>query len=641
MLGNPPKQAAARWPFGPRDTVAGALLLVAVLICYLPAINGGFVFDDDRNITPDALASLRGLWLIWSQPGASFQYYPALHTAFWIEHRLWGDTTWCYHLMNLLQHTASACLLVAIMRKLSLPGAWLAAFIFALHPVCVESAAWISEQKNTLSTLFFLASALAWLHFDGSRRARWYFLASALFLMAVLGKTTAATLPAALLVLAWWQRGRIDWKRDALPLLPWFAAGGALDLLSGSIERKGFDPVSSDFSLSFPQHILLASREVWFYAVKLLWPANLMFNYPRWRVDASAWWQWLFPAGLLALAAGLCLLARRNRGPLAGFLFFTGNLVPVMGFFYIGWFRFSFVADHFQYVAGLGIIVPVSSGLALAARKINTAALLLASRAAAGIMLAALGALTWRQCGMYQDMRTLFQRTVESNPESGMAHYDYGLELAKIPGRLTEAMEQMKEALRLRPNDVKMSDLIASDFLKTPGWEDEALPVLEQSLKSDPNDAYAHYLLGSALLGVTDRTNEAITHLEAAARLNPGEIQTHEALANALVAVGRPQDAIPQYEAALKLKPDMAEAHYLLANALAATPGRAMDAVEQYRETLQLNPGFAEGHFMLARILSTMPDRKEEAIVEYEESLRLNPNLTQARQRLRQLRSGK
>ena len=560
MSENLPVQASDSRAFGVRDAALGGLLLFTLLLFYSPAIHGEFVFDDDRNVTPAALTSLHGLWRIWVEPGASFQYYPVLHTAFWIEHRIWGDAVFGYHLVNILLHCASAWLLVAILRKLALPGAWLAAFIFALHPVCVESVAWISEQKNTLSTVFYMASALAWLHFSGSRRWRWYLLAAAFFLMALASKTTAAILPAALLVIAWWRNGRLEWKRDVLPLLPWFAGGAAFGLFSGRIEQKGYDIQSSDFSLNLLQHFLLASRDVWFYAGKLLWPVDLSFNYPRWQVNAADWRQWLFPAGLLAVAAVFFLLARRNRTPLAAFLFFIGNLFPVMGFFYIGWFMFSFVADHFQYVASLGIIVPAAAGLALAARKTRPAAVRWATRAAIGLILFMLCSLTWGQCHIYNDMETLFHTTVDENPSSGMAHYNYGLVLLKIPDHLTEAMEQMETALRLRPEDVKLQDRIAFIFLTTPGRADEGIATLEQTLKIDPDDAYAHFLLGSTLAMMPGHIDEAITHLKASVRLNPNEPQSHLTLGDALFAMGRKQEAIAQYQEALRLDPEMEQA---------------------------------------------------------------------------------
>ena len=194
---------------GLQEALTWALMLCATVVAYLPALSGGLLWDDNMHVTRADLRSLHGLWRIWFDLGATQQYYPLLHSAFWLEHRLWGDAVLGYHLTNVALHAASACLVVMIVRRLSLPGAWLAGFIFALHPVCVEAVAWISEQKSTLSGVFYLAAALTYLHFDRTRRKSQYFAALGLFVLALMSKTVTATLPAALLVVFWWQRGRL------------------------------------------------------------------------------------------------------------------------------------------------------------------------------------------------------------------------------------------------------------------------------------------------------------------------------------------------------------------------------------------------------------------------------------------------
>ncbi|MEN6605303.1 MAG: glycosyltransferase family 39 protein, partial [Bryobacteraceae bacterium] len=246
-----PAETGRRIGFHP--VLAYALVLCVVLFAYWPSLQGGFLWDDDAHVPAPEMRSLHSLYSIWFDVGATQQYYPLLHSAFWLEHRLWGDAVLGYHLVNVLLHAVAACLLIAILRKLAVPGAWLTGFVFALHPVCVEAVAWISEQKSTLSAVFYLAAALVYLRFDETRRRRWYFFALVLFITAMLSKTVTCTLPAALLLVFWWRRGRIEWKRDALPLLPWFAVGIGGGLFTARVERLYIGAEGSDYALTFLQ----------------------------------------------------------------------------------------------------------------------------------------------------------------------------------------------------------------------------------------------------------------------------------------------------------------------------------------------------------------------------------------------------
>ncbi|HEX3731014.1 MAG TPA: hypothetical protein VHV47_14475, partial [Opitutaceae bacterium] len=298
------------------DLAAILVLLAAVLAAYFPALRGGLVWDDDFHLTAPALRSVAGLGRIWLEPGATAQYYPVVHTAFWLEHRLWGDAVLGYHLVNVALHAASACLVAALLLRLGWArrAAWLAAALFALHPVMAESVAWISEQKNALSGFFYLAAALAYLRFDRTRSPAAWVGATALFLLALGSKSVTATLPAALLVLAWWRTGRIGLRRDARPLLPWFAAAIAGGLYTPWFERHYIGAQGGAHALGAAQRLLIAGRAPWFYLGKLAWPANLSFVYPRWQLDPREAWQWLFPLATLLALAVLAAGARRRGG---------------------------------------------------------------------------------------------------------------------------------------------------------------------------------------------------------------------------------------------------------------------------------------------------------------------------------------
>jgi len=615
------------------------LIFGATFLAYLPAVHGGFLWDDEGHVTKPELQSFHGLVRIWGEVGATQQYYPLLHSAFWVEHRLWGDSLVGYHLMNLLLHAGAACLVVAIMRRLALPGAGLAGLLFALHPVCVESVAWISEQKNTLSAVFYLGAMLAYLHFDRDRRRSHYYLALGLFLLALLSKTVTATLPAALLVIFWWQRARLDWRRDVLPLAPWLLLGACGGLFSAWMERTIIGAGGAEFALTPVQRGLVAGRAICFYLGKLAWPADLMFIYPRWNVNPAVGWQYLFPLAVLVLLAALGWVARRRRGPLAAFLLFVGTLFPSLGFLNVYPFVFSYVADHFQYLACLGILAPVASMLTATTARLSTAT----QRAIpilGGVLLTMLGGLTWRQSTQYGDAETLFRETLARNPACWMAHNNLGNILAQIPGRLPEAMAHYESALQTRPDFAEAHFNLANALAKTPGRQREAIVHYEAALRGKPDYPEAHNNLGETLAKIPERRPQAIAQFEAALRINPEFAEAHNNLGVALSSAPdrRPQ-AIAQFEAALRARPDFAEAHFNLANLLAKTPDRLPEAIAQYEAALRGKPDFAEAHFNLGWVLLRMPDRQQDGLAHFEAALRIQPDLAPAREMLDRLRA--
>ena len=629
-----------------------ALIFFATLLAYWPSLGGGFIWDDSGHVTRADLRSLHGLGRIWFELGATQQYYPLLHTAFWIEHRLWGDSALGYHLINLLLHVTAACLFGVMLRRLAVAGAWLAALLFALHPVCVESVAWISEQKNTLSTVLYLCAALAYLRFDVERRRSRYAVATALFIAALFTKTVTATLPAALLVIFWWQHGRLSWRRDVLPLLPWFALGAAGGLLTAQFERELIGAQGADFALGAVERGLLAGRVFWFYLGKLVWPADLIFVYPRWTVDATMWWQWLFPLGGLGLLAGLVWWRTRSRGPLATALLFGGTLFPVLGFVNVFPFLFSFVADHFQYLASLAFFALAAVGLMLVAARLPRWAGLTAGIA----LLATLGGLTRMQGEMYRDVITLFQATLDRNPDAWLAHNNLAVALTDA-GRVEEAVPHLEQVLRLRPDDAGAECNLGDDLTRL-GRPLEALPHLERALKLQPDYAEAHNNLGNALMAA-GRASEGMAHYEQALRCRPDYAVAERNLGIALASAGRIGEALPHFERAVRLQPDYAAAelnwavallltdrfaeavpHFERANVLDPNSadsrnayGRALarrerfsEAIAQFEDALRLNPDYAEAHLNLALVLRQL-GRMDEATRHYREALRLNPAL--------------
>lgn len=591
----PHRNRAIRQPLSPgtklRDTATYAAIFLAALLAYWPALRGGVLWDDGSHITSPALQSLHGLWRIWFELGATQQYYPLLHSAFWIEHRLWGEAVLGYHLANLTQHALAACLVVLIVRRLQLPGAWLAGCIFALHPVCVEAVAWISEQKSTLSAVFYFAAALTYLHFDRSRRRSHYLWALGLFLLALLSKTVTATLPAALLVIFWWQRGRLEWRRDVQPLLPWFALGVICGLLTARVETTYLGATGATYELTPAQHILLAGRILCFYFGKIVWPSNLMFSYPRWQPDARVWWQYLYPLGVLVVAAGLVVLAWRpkglaRRGPLAAFLIFAGTLFPALGFLHVYPFKYSYVADHFQYLATLGVIVPGAWLIVQSLPRIPKTA----GRVAVVLLLAVLGVLTWRQSHQYRDNETLYRATLARNPGSWMIHNDLGILLARDQGRLADAAVEFQAVLRIKPDHAK-AHMNLGNVLFQMGRLSDALAEYQSAVRLDPNYAPAHNNLGIALMQMPDRLPDAVTEFQTSLRLQPNDAITHELLAMALTQMpGQLPGAIAEYQAALRIQPTNAAIHMNFGDALAKLPDKRQQAIAEYQAALQSQP---------------------------------------------------
>jgi tetratricopeptide (TPR) repeat protein len=596
------------------------LIFGLVLLVYAPALNGGQLWDDDGHLTRPELRSLAGLGRIWFEPGATQQYYPLLHSAFWLQQWLWGDATFGYHLVNILGHAAAACLAGLTLQRLRVRGAWLAAVLFALHPVCVESVAWISEQKNTLSAVLYFCAALAYLRFDADRRGKTYAVATVFFVLALATKTVTASLPAALLVIFWWKRGRVDAKRDVRPLLPWFALGLASGLVTVWVERTMIGAHGGDFVLGPAQRCLLAGRAVWFYLGKLLWPVDLAFVYPRWVIDASSVWQYLFPLGVIVSLAGLLWGARQRRGPLAGALFFIGTLFPALGFVDVYPFIFSFVADHFQYLASLGVFALIAAGGAAALPRWPRA-----TRASLAAVLAALGVLTWRQAQVYRTPLTLYEATLRLNPTAWMAHTNLaGLLLQS--GRAEEALPHLEAALKINPNLPEAENNFGS-ALRRLGRTSEALAHFERAVRLRPGYLEALNNLGLALTDL-GRLDEAIAQFEAALRVRPDYSPAHSNLGLALQRGHRLEEAIAQFAQAVHFRPDYATAESNWAACL-TNAGRFAEAVPHFERAMQLEPRQPVHSFIYGQALATT-GHTEEAIVRYRHALELNPDFADA-----------
>ena len=637
------------------------LVFALVLAVYWPALHGGLVWDDDAHVTRAELQSWSGLGRIWTQAHATQQYYPVLHSAFWVEHRLWGEATLGYHLVNVLLHAGACCLLALVLRRLVDRGVgpsaslrafdsgpvaagherrryagveWLAAVLFAVHPVCVESVAWIAEQKNTLSLVFYLLAGLAYLDYERTRRWGSYGGALGLFLLALGTKSVTATLPAALLVVLWWRGGRLEWRRDVVPLVPWFVVGAASGLFTAWVERTLIGAQGADYALSVGSRVQLAGRVIWFYLGKLVWPADLMFIYPRWNVGAAGGGWWGGVLGVVAVTWLLWALRGRARGPLAAWLFFTGSLFPALGFFNVYPFLFSYVADHFQYIAMLGPVTAAAAGLA-AVRDHPAAWLRWGSRGLAAIGITALALHAGRESASYRNAATLYRATLLRNPACWMAHNNLAVILAASPATQAEAMDHYREALRLDPDYAEAHNNLAVELSKTPGHENEVIAHCLRALSIHSDYAEAHCNLANVLATMPGHESEVLANYREALRLAPNDARVHYGFANALVKMpGHREEGIAEYEAAIRLSPVYVEAHSNLADELARLPGRQPEALTHYREALRIDPTRAESHYNLSVELAKERGHETEAIAELTAALRLRPNYPKAHNNL-------
>jgi len=535
-------------------TLILVLVGIAVLVAYVPAIQGGFVWDDDDYVEENlVLRNLEGLRAIWIEPKSIPQWYPLVHTTFWCEFQLWGLNPLGYHVTNVLLHIASTVLLFLVLRRLAVAGALLAAAVFALHPVMVESVAWITERKNVLSLLCYLGSLLCYLRSQslGSigpepRPRFFYALSLLLFLGALLSKTVTCSLPAAVLLLSYWQRGQLSWP-VIRSTLPFFAVALPLAFYTAHLEEVRVGAVGPEWDLSVVERVLVAGRAIWFYAYKLVWPIELVFIYRRWELDAGALWQHLFWVGVVVTVASLFLLRRRiGRGPLVAVCLFCGTLLPALGFFSVYPMRYSFVADHFQYHASIALITLVVAGLVRAFRRLPEA------WRKAGVFLAVsvlgvLGARTMWQCRNYKDLETLYLSILESVPDSWFGHNNLAA-VYVLQSRISEALTLFRKAKEIHP-----------DIAVNPG--DETGPQI-------PPEAFAHFQVGSILARSTRRIAHPVSEVEKERRLRA---------------------AIGYFETALSIYGDYRSAHSNLASAK-ATLGDLAAAEGHFQQALTLDP---------------------------------------------------
>src|SRR6266700_3118581 len=565
-----------------RDWLLGFCLIGITLIAYGQTWHAGFIWDDESHLTQNpCIIGPLGLKEIWTSTRAV--YYPLVLTTFWTLHKFVGVNPVPYHVLNVLMHAGSAVMLWRVLRQLNVRGAWLGAALWALHPVMVQSVAWVTELKNTQSCLFYLLSIFCFLNWEEHsqtwkspiKSALLFSLSLVCFVLATLTKPSVVMLPIVLALCVWWRRGRIGWK-DGVPLAPFLLISALASAWAIWEQKFHASAVGPEWAQTWPERLIMAGRAIWFYLGKLVWPHPLIFIYPRWEIHS---WQWMAYLPLLAATLGLIVLWALP-GKAGRALFFTAayyvvSLFPVLGFFSVYFFRYSFVSDHFQNLASMGPLALAGATISESFRRLTVAVspgrVTVFLRLGLGsILLFLLTTLTWQQTTAYHDLVTLYTRTLAKNPGCWMAHYNLGI------------------------------------ALHDNGETDQAITHYRRAIELWPGYAEAHYNLGR-LLAEKGEFNDAINHYEATIAINPADAEAHNNLGATLFQAGRVDDAIAHYQEALAVRPDYAEASCNLADAL-LSKGRVAEAIGQYREALQLAPENVAAQSNLAWLLATSPD---------------------------------
>ena len=610
--------------FSRQDALAFLALGLLVVVSYLPAMLwGGFVWDDNLCIKTDPVREVSGLWQVWFSPGAienEYHYWPLVYTTFWLEHKLWGFDPTGYHIINVLLHVANTLLLWHLLRRLAVPGAWIVAAVFAVHPLHVESVAWVIERKDVLSGLFYLGAALAWMRFVEQPSRGRYAGSLVLYAAGMLSKSIVVTLPVSLLIWHWWKQGRVT-STDLLRLAPFFAVGLAITIGDLSFYRS--DRMSFDYSLI--ERMLIAARALWFYTGNLLWPTDLAVIYPRWDIRVADPLAWGYLGAAVALVVALWHFRLRiGRGPLVGALFFAVTLSPALGFVDYGYMKYSFVADRFQYLAGIGVMSVVIGAVAHGVRCFPD----LWQKGALGVAvvaLVALGMLTWRQASIYRDEETFNRHIITLNPQARNAHRHLSKALYN-QGRYEEALDAARVAVEQRPGYFR-THVSLSEILIALGRYEEALAAYRVAVAQRPDNAELHINL-SAILSELGRYGEVETHLRRAIVLDPQAKIAHFNLSDALYNQGRYEEALDAIHIAIEQAPDFLEAHINLSAILNAL-GRSDEAETHLRRAIELNPQNVDLVWRLAEIL--MPQgRYEEAFDLIAQAEALDPASSQA-----------
>ncbi|HUB68314.1 MAG TPA: tetratricopeptide repeat protein [Candidatus Methylacidiphilales bacterium] len=606
-------------------------LILAVFLAYAPVWEAGFIWDDNTFVTQNpCITGPLGLKEIWTTSAADI--CPLALTTVWVEHALWGLTPLPYHLMNVLLHAANAVLLWQVLQRLKIPGARLGAALWALHPAEAESVAWITEIKNTQSALFFLLSILffvKWIQtgdLAGRPVRRWNYAWTLFFAaLAMASKSSTMILPAVLCLCAWWVERRWRWRNltRVAPIVLMAVASGALAIWTQGLKV----PIINDstWMRPWPERLSIAGGAVWFYLGKLLWPYPLVSIYPRWRIDAGDWISYLPLTAITALFFVLWLKRESWARPwFFALAYVLVALLPAVGLVNMNFFRYSPVADHFQYLAGMGLLALVGAGLTRLAGFIIPKRPLLQLIFSGGLLLI-LGLLTWQRTWAFHSDETLWANAAAHNPTNWMVQNNLG-EAFLQQGRMDEAMEAFQRALKINPKLAEVHDNLGNVLAQKGEW-DNAIVEFRKALAINPKLYEINDDLGT-VLAQKGELNDAIIEFRKALEINPNYARAHTDLGHGLAQQGQADAALAQFQKALEIDPAFASAHYGLADVL-EQKGQIDAAVAEFQKTVELNPNFADAYFSLGNLF-IQKRRWDEAADAFQQALEINPSYAEA-----------
>ena len=606
------------------------IILIAGLWAFSPVFSGGWVWDDTIHVTRNGIIQAPdGFWKVWVRTDPQGDYYPLTAFVRWIEWHLWGDDTLGYHLVNIGLHLTSAFLIWRLFFRLGVPLAWLGALLFAIHPITVESVAWITELKNTLSLPPLLLAMLAWLDWKDEGRKRAYYRALAWFVLSMLAKTAGLMLPFVLLGHAWWKYGRIS-RSDVKAVLPFLAiaiAASAVTLAPqhSSTAVLAFQPVWHPV-----RGLICVGWMVLFMLVRCLVPWHLQPVYHGF-VDSPTGFVNVVPWLVLGAFCAFLWHARRHgwgRHLLFGFGFFLVNLVPIAGFTFLKYAVMVWTLDHDLYLSIIGLIALAVSGLGVLEARLSPA-LRAAERILVGAAIVVMACGSHSYASWFSNSQVLWTRTLQRDPAAWLAEQNLASDSLER-GDFDAALTHAQRFLALQPDsaDAHFDLGLAREKL---GQADAAAAEYREAIRRNPGKAEAYLHLGEAArhAGHPDQAEQLFRD---GLKATPDSIELAMNLAGLLLKRGEAQEAMQLYDHAVEHDPDFAPLQYDYGSALLAA-GTLPEAEEHFARAVALNPRFAAARQSHGAVLAQM-NRLPEAIREFEAALEIDPTLDQARNNL-------